>query len=92
MLYMTILTWDPDKRDAVVERVKKLGLQHEGMKVIGTWVDASGGRCFQLCDVSRDIDPMLSLKANLAWNDLVRIEDVPVIDATEMMKLMESIK
>lgn len=90
MLYMTILTWDPDKRDAVLERAKKIGLEHEGMKVIGTWVDVAGGRSFQLCDIPRDIDPMLSLKANLAVNDLVKIEDVPVMDATEMMKLMES--
>ena len=25
MLYMNILTWDPGKRDAVIERVKKVG-------------------------------------------------------------------
>ena len=92
MLYMTILTWDPHKRDAVIERVRKIGLQHEGMKVIGTWVDVLGGRAFQLSDVPRDIDPKLSLKANFAWNDLVRIEDVCVMDATEMMKLMESMR
>ena len=92
MLYMTIITWDPDKRDAVIERVKKIGFEHEGMKVIGNWVDVVGGRSFQLCDVPRDIDPVLSLKANLAWNDLVRIEDVPVMEATEMMKLMESMR
>ncbi len=89
MLYMTILTWDPDKRDAVLERVKKLGLQHEGMKVIGTWVDVHGGRSFQLCDVPRDYDPKLSLKLNFAWNDLVSIEDVCVMDATEMMQLLQ---
>jgi len=92
MLSMTILTWDPDKRDAVIERVKKIGLEHEGMKVIGTWVDVVGGRCYQLADVPRDIDPMLRLKANLAWNDLVRIRVVPVMDAMEMIKLMESMR
>ena len=92
MLCMTILTWDPDKRDAVVERVKKIGLQHEGMKVIGTWVDVNGGRCFQLSDVPRNIDPAVSLKTNLAWNDLMRIQDIPVMEATEMMKLMESMR
>ena len=92
MLYMTILTWDPDKRDAVIERTKKMGLEHEGMKVIGTWVDVNGGRSFQLCDVPRDIDPMLIMKANFAWNDIVKMEDVAVIDAAEMMKLMESLK
>ena len=92
MLYMSILTWDPDKRDAVMERVKKMGFQHEGMKVVGTWVDVNGGRCFQLCEVPRDIDPKLSLKANFAWNDLVRMEDVCVMDATEMMKFLEAMR
>ncbi len=92
MLYMNILTWDPDKRDAVTERAQKIGFEHEGMKVIGTWVDVHGGRCFQLTDVPRDIDPMLSLKANFAWNDLVRIRDIPVMDAMEMIKLMESMR
>ena len=38
MLYMNILTWAPDKRDAVIERAKKIGFEHEGMKVIGTWI------------------------------------------------------
>lgn len=92
MLYMTILTWEPDKRDAVIERAKKIGFEHEGMKVIGSWVDVLGGRGFQLLDVPQDIDPMLSLKANFAWNDLVKIEDIPVMDATEMMKIAESMK
>ena len=92
MLYMTILTWDPDKRDAVIDRVKKMGFEHEGMKVIGTWIEANGGRCFQLSDVPRDIDPMVSLKVNFAWNDLVKMEDVCVIEAGEMMKALASMK
>lgn len=92
MLYMTILSWDPDKRDAMIARTKKIGLQHEGMKVIGTWVDIISGRSFQLCDVPRDIDPKLSLKANFAWNDLAKIESVAVMDAMEAIKLLESLK
>ena len=92
MLYMTILTWDPDKRDAVIERTKKLGFQHEGMKIIGTWIETVGGRCFQLADIPPDIDPAIHLKTNLAWNDLMKIETVPVIDAAEMMKFLESAK
>jgi len=92
MFYMDILTWDPDKRDAVLERVKEIGLEHEGIKVIGTWVDVLGGRAFQLTDIPHDIDPKLNLKANFAWNDIVRIESVPVMDAMEMVKLMESMR
>ena len=88
--YMNILTWDPEKRDAVIERVKKTGFGHEGIKVIGTWADVNGGRCFQLSE--EPADPMLGLKANFAWNDLLKIETVPVIEAAELIKLLESMK
>ena len=90
MLYMHILTWDPDKRDAVIERTKKIGVEHEGIKVIGTWVDANGGRAFQLNEAPED--PKLGLKANFAWNDLVKIEEIPIIEAKEFMELLESMK
>jgi len=92
MLYMNILTWDPDKRDAVIERVKKIGLEHEGMKVLGSWADVDGWRCFQLSDVPRDMDPALSMKANFTWNDIMKIESVPVMDAAELIKVLDSIK
>ena len=90
MLYMHILTWDPDKRDAVIERTKKIGVEHEGIKVIGTWIDANGGRGFQLSEEPED--PKLGLKANFAWNDLMKIEEIPVIEAKEYLELLESMK
>ncbi len=90
MLYMNILTWAPDKRDAVIERVKKIGMEHEGIKVIGSWVDVNGGRCFQLSE--EPADPKSSLKANFAWNDLLHIEAVPVMKGEEFMQLIESMK
>ena len=92
MLYMTVLNWSPDKRDAVIERTKKLGFEHPGVKTIGTWVAATGLRCFQLVDIPRDMDPAQSLKNNFAWNDIMKIELVPVIEASEMMKALESMK
>ena len=44
MLYMNILTWDPDKRDEVMERAQTKGFAHEGIKGLGTWVDVQGSR------------------------------------------------
>ena len=92
MLYMNILTWAPDKRDAVIERAEKTGFEHEGMKVIGSWVDVDGWRGFQLTEVPPDMDPKLSLKANFAWNDIVKIETVAVMDAAVMLKAFASMR
>ena len=90
MLYMNILTWAPDKRDAVIERVNKIGMEHEGIKVIGTWADVNGGRVFQLSE--GPADPKFSLKANFAWNDLLRIVTVPVMKAEELLQLIGTMK
>ncbi len=92
MLYMTILTWDPDKRDAVIERTKKLGFEHQGMKVLGTWIEATASRAFQLSDIPRDHDPVVSLKNNFAWNDIMKIESVAVLPGEDMMKFLASMK
>jgi hypothetical protein len=90
MMYMNILTWAPDRRDAVIERVKKIGMEHDGIKVLGTWVDVNGGRCFQLSEEPED--PKFSLKANFAWNDLLNIETVPIMKAEEFLSLLDSMR
>ena len=90
MLYMNILTWDPDKRDDVMKRVQTKGLSHEGIKVIGTWADVNGNRAFQLTE--EPSDPRLSLKANFAWNDILKIETIPVMEVGQLLKLLESVK
>lgn len=90
MPYMNILTWDPEKRDAVIERVKTKGLEHEGIKVLGTWADVNGGRCFQITE--EPSDPKFSIKANFSWNDILSIETVPIMHAGELVKLLDSLK
>ena len=90
MSYMNILTWDPDKRDEVIKRVQTKGLGHEGIKVLGTWADVQGGRCFQLSE--EPVDPKIGIKANFEWNDILKIESIPVMDAEELVKLFASMK
>jgi len=91
MLYMNILTWAPDKRDELLKRAQTIGFGHEGMKVIGTWADLDGCRGFQLTDVPPAMGPKLMLKANFAWNDIMKIESIAVMEAEEMVKLLSSI-
>jgi hypothetical protein len=89
MLYMTILTWEPPQRDAVIKRFATLGVKEPaGVKVLGMWVDINGGRAFELEEWPATADPKLSVQASFAWNDLCKIEPVPVIEAQEMMKLL----
>ncbi len=90
MLTMVILTWAPDKRDEVIKRVQTIGLAHEGEKVIGTWADINGGRAFQLTDAPPDLDPKIMAKNSFAWNGILKIESVPVMDASELIKLATS--
>ena len=91
MLTMVILTWAPEKRDEVIKRVQTIGLAHEGEKVIGTWTDMNGGRAFQLTETPPGLDPKIMVKNNFAWNDILKIETVHVMDAEEMVKLALSV-
>ena len=80
MLFMSIFTYEPEKRDEVIKRrAEKGAMIPEGMKVIGEWSDTSGGRVFRLVEMD---DPKIGLAASLAWSDLGKIEIVPVM-ATE---------
>ena len=90
MLYMNILTWDPDKRDEVMKRAQTKGFAHEGINILGTWADIQGGRAFQLSEDPDD--PTLSIKANFEWNDIMKIESIPIMDAEELLNLMGSMK
>ncbi len=90
MLYMNILTWEPGMRDEVVKRAQTKGTGHEGIKVLATWTDVQGGRAFQLSE--EPADPKLSIKANFEWNDIMKIESVPVMESEEFFKLLASMK
>ncbi|MFQ6062820.1 MAG: DUF3303 domain-containing protein [Methanosarcinales archaeon] len=84
MLFMTIFTWEPDKRDEVVKR-RATEKVPERIKVIGEWVDLQGGRVFILSETA---DPKAVLAESFAWNDLGNIECVPVMEAEEVLKLL----
>ena len=87
---MNILTWEPDKRDEVMKRAQITGMEHEGIKVLGTWADVQGGRAFQLTDVPAE--STASIKANFDWNDIMGIESVAVMKAEDLLKLVASMK
>ena len=84
MLFISIYTWEPDKRDDIIKRRAEQGrLTPEGMKIVGEWVDLQGGRDFVLFEADSDQDMLM---ASMAWNDLGRWETLPVMDAEDAVK------
>ena len=86
MLFMSIYTYEPEKREAVIKRrAEKGAMAPPGMKIVGEWSDITGGRVFRLVEVD---DPRVMLGASAAWADLGKIESVSVMQTEEVMKLV----
>ena len=85
MLYMTIFTWEPDKRNEVIKRRSENGgMVPQGMKSLGQWTAISEGRDFRLVDSE---DPKAGLQGVLAWSDLGKIEMIPVLETEASVKI-----
>jgi hypothetical protein len=86
MLFMTIYTYEPKEREAVIKRRLEQGaMAPPGMKIIGEWGALGGGRIFRLVEAD---DPRVILGATTAWADLGKIEVFPVMETEEVMKLI----
>ena len=87
MLFMTIFTYEPERRDEVQKRVVSKGtMVPKGAKEIGVWSALGGGRVFRLLDVD---DPRIMYQGTRAWSDLGKIEVVPVIDTGDAVKMLK---
>jgi hypothetical protein len=84
MLIMDIITWEPDKAEAVIKRRVEEKIP-DGIKVIGEWVDVGGGRAFRLVEIT---DSKLLFAMTSVWGGLGKKELVPVMDSEEMLKLL----
>jgi hypothetical protein len=90
MLFMSIYTYEPGNRDAVMKRrVEQGAMVPQGVRVVGEWGSLSGGRVFRLVEAE---DPKAFSGAAMAWTDLGKIETYPVMPTEEVMKLVESNK
>ena len=77
LLFMVIERFKDHK--AVYRRVREKGrMLPEGLKYVGSWVEASYCRCFQLMECD---DESLFEKWVVQWKDLVDFEIVPVIES-----------
>jgi hypothetical protein len=85
MLLMTIYTYEPENRDAVIKRrAEKGALVQAGVKIVGEWSSLTGHRVFRLIDAE---DPKALLATAMAWTDLGKLETYPVMPTEEALKL-----
>lgn len=83
MLFVTILTWEPDKRNEIIKRRSEQGaMRAEGIKLIGEWVDVGGGRDVIVYEAD---DTRAMLTTALAWDDIMKFETFVAMDAEEVM-------
>lgn len=88
MLFMTIFTYEPEKRDEVINRALSKGtMVPEGAKEVGQWSSTAGGKVFRLVDID---DPKVAYRGTYAWSDLGKIEIYPVLDTKELLTMLGS--
>lgn len=87
MLFMSIYTYEPAKRDEVLKRRGENLFTPDGAKCLGQWSDASGGRVVTLFECS---DSMIGMQWAHAWTDLGKFDIFPVVDTEELLKAMSN--
>ncbi len=90
MLFMSIITFDAANREAIMKQ-HSLGENFfpEGVQMRMEVVDLSKNRVYRIFEVT---DPKAILEANLAWDDMARIETFPVMETEEVLETLDRIK
>lgn len=84
MLFMTIVTWEPAKRDEVFRSFVEKGTVTGG-KIIGGWTAIGGGKAFRLVDVD---DPNGMVTTSNIWSDIAELEVISVMESGQAIKLV----
>lgn len=85
MLFMSVFTYEPDKRDAVIRKRMEAGLDAPGVKVIGQWSYVGLGRVFTLTDTA---DPVAVFKMMAPYGNLGKFEIFPLLETTQILQLI----
>ncbi len=81
MLFMVVERFKDGDARAVYARLRERGrMMPDGLRHVGSWVEASLDRCFQLMECD---DPRLFQQWIVHWHDLVEFEIVPVVPSKE---------
>ena len=86
MLFMVIERFKDRNARAVYRRVRDEGRRlPEGLTYVGSWIEASFDRYFQLVECN---DARLLQEWVLAWQGLIEFEFVPVVPSQEVQELI----
>lgn len=86
MLYLSIYSWKPENRRAIVARFMETGGKPpSGIKLVGRWTAVGGGRGFSLMESD---DPVAVSKFAYDWNDLMEFTTIPVINDEHLAKVL----
>ncbi|WP_406661860.1 DUF3303 family protein [Methanolobus sp. ZRKC3] len=84
MLFIDIVTWEPKDNDEVTNLFSNWEYP-EGIKVIGEWIDLSNCRTVVVYDAE---NAEAYVAATFPWRDICYFDSFPVMESTELMKLM----
>jgi len=84
MLFMVIEKFKNKDALAVYRRFREQGrMMPEGLKYVGSWIEANFDRCFQLMECD---DPRMFQEWVIWWHDLIDFEIVPVVSSKDTME------
>ena len=84
MLFMVIERFKNRDAVAVYRRSREQGrIMPEGLKYVGSWIEANFDRCFQLMECD---DPRLFQQWVVRWQDLIEFEIIPVVPSQETVE------
>jgi hypothetical protein len=87
---MSIITFDAANREAIIQQhAQGESILPDGVQMRMEVVDLSKNRVYRIFEVT---DPKAILEANLAWNDLARIETFPVMETDEVLETLDRIR
>ena len=89
MLFISIFSYKPEKRDDVIKRRSEGLFTPEGAKCLGQWSSTGGGRTFTLFEAS---DCMVLAQWSVIFSDLGKFEIYPVVDTEELIKAIKAKK
>ena len=76
MLFLNIYKYKEGKRDEIIKRRLEIGTGvPEGTKMIGEWTNLSGSGGYMIFETDKP-----DYAWTMAWNDLLDMEVIPVLD------------